>query len=150
MNRDVFSCQRIEVTEENDLLSVVHISRHADAVKAAKFGASGLAHIWLFDTLGIVQKDLIQLKESGIFIVPTLLVYKRGVERKGHPDNMALLKSEVKRLYDAGIPILAGTDPPNYKVNFGTDLIEELALFVECGLPPLEALKSAIEECLSS
>ena len=41
------------------------------------------------------------------------------------------LKSEVKRLFDAGIIILAGTDPPNVQINYGTDLYKELKLLSE-------------------
>jgi imidazolonepropionase-like amidohydrolase len=52
------------------------------------------------------------------------------------------LLSEVKKMYDAGIPILAGTDPPNAGINYGTDIYKELELIRETGIPILEVLKS--------
>jgi len=53
------------------------------------------------------------------------------------------LLAEIKKLYDNNILILAGTDPPNLNINYGTDLYEELKLFSKAGLPNLEVLKTA-------
>lgn len=69
------------------------------------------------------------------------------VKRKHHQDrlrrsfarNMAL----VGTLHKAGVPILAGSDCFNAFVYPGSSLHEELALLVEAGLSPLEALRSA-------
>jgi len=67
--------------------------------------------------------------------------------KAGSPDAKFLsedeLKSEVKRLYDAGIPILAGTDPPNAQINYGDDLHKELKLISEAGIPNEDVLKGA-------
>ncbi len=49
----------------------------------------------------------------------------------------------VGRLNRAGVPILAGTDFPNPYVYPGFSLHEELALLVEAGLTPAEALRAA-------
>lgn len=49
----------------------------------------------------------------------------------------------LKELYDRSSLILAGTDTPNPFVIPGYSLTEELALFVEAGLSPYQALKSA-------
>jgi len=70
-----------------------------------------------------------------------------GIIKQNTPDAMFLseeeLKFEVKRLYDAGLIILAGTDPPNAQINYGTDLYKELKLISEAGLPNIDVLKSA-------
>jgi len=132
----------IQASKKNNKLSVAHIGSYNDALKVAKLGISGLAHIWLYDSIQIPEEGLQALKANDIFVIPTLYVYQRGVDLEGNPTNMNLLKSEVFRLYQAKIPILAGTDAPNYKINFGSDLFEELKLLVDAGIPELEVLKS--------
>ncbi|MEM6379465.1 MAG: amidohydrolase family protein, partial [Bacteroidota bacterium] len=49
----------------------------------------------------------------------------------------------VGRVHKAGIPIMAGTDTPIAYLTPGRSLHEELAVLVEAGLTPLEALKTA-------
>jgi hypothetical protein len=49
----------------------------------------------------------------------------------------------VRRLASAGVPLLAGTDLTNFYTLPGFDLHLELALLVEAGLTPLQALQAA-------
>jgi len=49
---------------------------------------------------------------------------------------------EVLALYKAGVPLLAGTDM-GFPYVFPGDVTREMELFVEAGLPPLEALRTA-------
>ncbi|MEM0939134.1 MAG: amidohydrolase family protein [Bacteroidota bacterium] len=49
----------------------------------------------------------------------------------------------VQLLHRAAIPILAGTDPPNFGINYGSSIHRELQLLVRSGLSPTEALKTA-------
>lgn len=49
----------------------------------------------------------------------------------------------TKRLHQAGVRILAGTDTPAPSIFPGSSLHVELALLVEAGLTPLEALQTA-------
>jgi putative CocE/NonD family hydrolase len=49
----------------------------------------------------------------------------------------------VRTLHRAGVPLLAGTDCPNPYCFPGFSLHDELALFVEAGLTPAEALQCA-------
>ncbi len=53
-------------------------------------------------------------------------------------DSYAAMLKMTKRLYDAGVPILAGTDG-----TAGIMLHRELELEVEAGIPPLKALQIA-------
>lgn len=53
------------------------------------------------------------------------------------------LLSMVKRLHDGNVPLLAGTDAPIGFLTPGLSLHEELAMLVEAGLTPLEALRAA-------
>lgn len=59
------------------------------------------------------------------------------------PDDMPRIAEMVKAMRDAGVPFLAGTDAPNFWAQPGVSLHEELALFVELGFTPLEALQAA-------
>jgi imidazolonepropionase-like amidohydrolase len=67
-----------------------------------------------------------------------------AIERRHH--RYELLETLLPMLQAAGVPILAGTDAGylnsyNYP---GLGLHEELALLVDCGLTPLQALQSAV------
>jgi imidazolonepropionase-like amidohydrolase len=46
-------------------------------------------------------------------------------------------------LYDNGVPILSGTDIPNFDLVPGARLHHELELLVEAGIPPPEVIKIA-------
>jgi imidazolonepropionase-like amidohydrolase len=50
---------------------------------------------------------------------------------------------QVKAMHDAGVLLLAGTDVPGFGSFPGLSLHNELSLFVEAGLSPYEALKTA-------
>jgi imidazolonepropionase-like amidohydrolase len=49
----------------------------------------------------------------------------------------------VAAFHRAGVPMLAGTDAPMPRIYPGSSLHDEIALLVESGLTPLEALRSA-------
>ena len=51
--------------------------------------------------------------------------------------------ARVKILHDSGARLLAGSDVPNPFVFDGLSLHEEMALFVEAGLSPYEAIRTA-------
>jgi imidazolonepropionase-like amidohydrolase len=74
----------------------------------------------------------------------------RGISERATPDERDRWTAEYLRVLDgvgllhrAGVPILAGTDMPNPVVVPGFSLHDELALLVEAGLTPLEALQAA-------
>jgi len=50
---------------------------------------------------------------------------------------------QVKKMNDAGVDLLAGTDTPGFGTFPGISLHEELALFVQAGLTPFQALRTA-------
>lgn len=52
-------------------------------------------------------------------------------------------RDNVRRLADAGVTLLAGTDAPNPGTVFGASLHRELELLVGCGLSPARALSAA-------
>lgn len=54
-----------------------------------------------------------------------------------------VLLQNVRKLHAAGLPLLAGSDAGNPGTAHGPSLHHELAMLVEAGLSPLEALRSA-------
>ena len=55
-------------------------------------------------------------------------------------------EDNVRRLVEAGITVLAGTDAPNPGTVFGASLHRELELLVRCGISPAQALAAATAE----
>ena len=55
-------------------------------------------------------------------------------------------EDNVRRLADAGVTVLAGTDAPNPGTVFGASLHRELELLVRCGISPAQALAAATTE----
>ncbi len=137
----------IKEAHHQKLISVVHVSKARDGVRVVKDKANGLVHIW--DDRDLTEEEFTALKKEQFFIVPTVLTihkvqkiyFKKSDEEQEKVTNRIL--KEVKRLYDAKIPILAGTDPPNAGINNGTDLYKEMIFFYKAGLSNLDILKSA-------
>ena len=137
----------IKEAQNQGTIAVVHVSNADDAYAVLSAGANALVHIWRDRALSADQfQDLTQNQE--FFVIPTLLttvlVHERLRERgeEGIMTDDELL-AEIKRVYDAGIAVLAGTDPPNLDINYGTDLYKELQLLSRAGIPNLEVLKTA-------
>ena len=137
----------VQQAHNYDKKAVVHISNSQDAYASYTAGADGLVHIWRKGSLTDAQ--LKEMASRSFFITPTLLtnvVMSKARANTSEEDVIALeenLKKEIKRVYDAGIPLLAGTDPPNGNINMGTDLYKELIYFSEAGIPNLYVLKTA-------
>jgi imidazolonepropionase-like amidohydrolase len=81
---------------------------------------------------------------NSIPVDPTLDIYEIMI--KGEPQYQYLWPKVLqlaKILYDKGVPILSGTDIPNFDLVPGASLHHELELLVEAGIPPLEVIKIA-------
>lgn len=135
----------IATAHEHSKLCFAHISRLGDAMKLAGQGIDGFEHIWNDEKINDAQLD--SLKRNGVFIVPTLLVIKKWTESMGYY-KISFLKfdevlKELNKAYAAGIPILAGTDAPNFSLNYGDALFDELKLLSEAGLTNIDVLKAA-------
>jgi imidazolonepropionase-like amidohydrolase len=127
--------------------AVVHVSRNHNALEVVRSGVDGLVHVWRDSVMSDAQMK--SLVKHDFFVVPTMLTRKSAKEmydkanRKVVHISVDELKQEVFRLYENKVPILAGTDPPNLQINYGTDLYKEILLIHEAGVPIVDALKSA-------
>ena len=134
----------ISETHKNNLLAVVHSELLRDADYEFDHGADIIGHGWV-DSL-ISDETLLKWGSREFYITPTLLIHckaKKIHNMKSYALTLEQIIAEIGRLHKAGIPLLAGTDAPAEGLNYTTDLYEELALYIEAGLSPLEALKTA-------
>ncbi|HTK95342.1 MAG TPA: amidohydrolase family protein [Terriglobales bacterium] len=91
------------------------------------------------------------LVKNGTYFVPTMVAYERGfVLWSNKPEAMMKRRpvhwrqiDVVAAMHKAGVKIMAGSDFSDWATVPGVDLHNELALLVEAGFSPLEALQSA-------
>lgn len=150
--------------------AVVHAGGHDEARMAIEAGADGLVHAF---GDRVADEALVALAaERGLFVVPTLVVmesmasrdtafaddrairpwlapgqvqtlqrrFRAGVNHAHVIDNAL---ATTRRLAEAGVRILAGSDAPNPGTAHGASQHRELELLVEAGLTPAQALASA-------
>jgi len=95
------------------------------------------------DTLSRFVSDSLRVYLTQIFDAPPALPPDGDVLGKRL---FAKRRELVRALYDAGVPLLAGTDSPMRNVPPGFGLHEELMEFVRSGLTPAAALRAATFE----
>jgi imidazolonepropionase-like amidohydrolase len=121
---------------------------------AAVFALFKQTSTWQCPTLVVSRKQLAGnptlLDEPNMaYLPPSIQAYYRTLTLTPvrPPDQAnALLSNErtiVAGMQQAGVALLAGTDAPTYGVFPGEGLHEELALLVDAGLSPLQALQTA-------
>jgi imidazolonepropionase-like amidohydrolase len=140
----------VAAAHASDLKVVAHASRSDAVSMAQRAGVDILTHAPLDRPIAATQAA--ELVASGTVIVPTLTMMQGIVENlkaKGIPGPAyEPARASVATLHTAGMPILAGTDAnvtpaaPASPV-FGESLHDELALLVEAGLTPAQALDAA-------
>ncbi len=139
----------IQEAHKNRLITIAHASDLDNAKSTVYQNIDGLAHLWYRNKSLASASDLRFLKDQGVFIIPTLSVIEKLIQRSseiGRESNylsMEEVLEEVKKLVEVGIPILAGTDSPNFNMDYTSQFFEELILLQEAGLPDIEVLKSA-------
>ena len=151
-------------------LAIVHISTEDDARIAIEAGADGIAHLFAdvppraevvalmrrrhafaITTLTVIQSALGTVSGSLLLADPRLaaLLSADAQAQMKKPisfrcaGELANAFAAVRRLRDAGVPILAGTDAPAPGSSNGASLHGELELLVRAGLSPSEALAAA-------
>ena len=150
----------------------VHLPKGVSSAEASDAGVASLEHIETInesalwrkgataktveqaedENLGPAGQELFQrFVKNGTWYVPTLVAYERGfVLWSNDPES---LKSRldvhekqielVRMMHKAGVQIMAGSDFSDWALVPGVDLHNELALLVEAGFSPLEALQAA-------
>jgi imidazolonepropionase-like amidohydrolase len=150
-------------------LAVAHIGTEGQAMGAINAGVDGLAHLFVGPT---VSDEFVQLAaRRGVFVIPTLSVlysvcgHSDGQQILDDVRMMARVRSQfraplswpaggitpscdgakaaVRRLSEARVPIVAGTDAPGAGTTYGASLHWELQHLVDAGMNPTAALASA-------
>ena len=117
-----------------------------EVVRGALIGHAMKAHML---PVNVYYNDLLQLMAAtGTYWTPTLAV-NFGVFPEGTPLRVSML-GELKRAYQAKVPLLAGTDAANPNDDYGQALHSELQNFVRAGIPPLEVLRIATQRSASA
>jgi len=150
----------------------VHLPVGVSSAEASDAGAASLEHIetinesavWrpgatvttvqaaVEENLGQAGQDLFQLlARNGTWYVPTLVAYERGFVLWSEDPEALTPRLDihhkhielVRMMHSAGVQIMAGSDFSDWGMVPGVDLHNELALLVEAGFSPLEALQAA-------
>ncbi|MGE0641375.1 MAG: amidohydrolase family protein [Thermoanaerobaculia bacterium] len=149
-------------------MAVVHIGTFAEARTAIDAGADGIVHLFRDPMQGNEFGAFVA--SHGAFVTATLAVLRTLEGRKttigDDPQiapylspaaraqlaaafpmkvetSAAAVANAVASLRLARVPVLCGTDAPNPGTTFGASMHDELALLVEAGLTPIEALEGA-------
>jgi len=163
----------IRAAHKRNKLAVVHIATLQGARTAIEAGADGLAHMYLdnaFDPefgrfaarhkIFVIPTFAVLEVVSGTSGAPALAEdpylspYLKPADvvslKKTFPFTFQMgrkcyegAEKALQQLSAAGVPILAGTDASNPGTVHGASLHRELALLVQAGLTPVEALKAA-------
>jgi imidazolonepropionase-like amidohydrolase len=150
----------------------VHLPQGVSSAEASDAGVASLEHVetmnesalWrkgataktveqaVDENLGPAGLELFQrFVKNGTWYVPTLVAYERGfVLWSNDPESLkprmnvqAKQIELVAMMHKAGVQIMAGSDFSDWGMVPGIDLHNELALLVEAGFTPLEALQAA-------
>ena len=162
----------IAAAKTRNKLAVIHIGSLTGADEAIAAGASGLVHIFadapadaafvqrvvaarafVTPTLSVTESTTAVASGAALVTDARLAAFVTAPERTslegrfpgrpGSKQNLAHAFGATKLLFDAGVPILAGTDAPNPGTAHGLSLHRELELLVKAGLPPAAALRAA-------
>ncbi|MFK8013852.1 MAG: amidohydrolase family protein [Gammaproteobacteria bacterium] len=169
---DLATCEAlIDAAHDAGLLAVAHVSQAVAAQELLDAGVDGLVHIFADES--VTDAFVQQASAAGLFVIPTLSVIASanatgegarlaadpnvaeflteaqrnslaadfGVNVPGMSLDVAL--DNVRRLHEAGVAILAGSDAPNPGTAQGASIHHEIELLTRAGLSPLEALTAA-------
>lgn len=162
----------IKAAHEQNCLTVVHIADHGSALDAVKAGADGLVHsffnqpvsdelltllktngVFVIPTMtvyegmlrGSINDEILLQNEALEISASAKSTLNRNFPNSGRfPEHFYTnLLINTKRMHEAGIPILAGSDAPNPNTAHGWSLLVELLLFQKAGMPVEDILKTA-------
>jgi imidazolonepropionase-like amidohydrolase len=150
-----------------------------EEVRIQKGGMGAHIHYWLRMSevdRELLSQKLIKIKETGMVICPTLVVFFGHARAKEifsgtfpfletvspqirniwsmfwNPTESEIdlyqkisrhMQAFVYELYKAGVPLLIGTDLTTFGIIPGYSLHEEMKLWQDAGIPPVDVLRSA-------
>jgi len=162
----------VDEARKEHLPVAVHLPKGVSSAEASDAGVSSLEHIETLNESALWRKDataktieealaensgpmgdalFAKFVKNGTWYVPTLVAYERGfVLWSNDPESLApRMNAHLKQvalvgaMHKAGVRIMAGSDFSDWGMVPGVDLHNELALLVEAGFTPMEALQAA-------
>ena len=160
----------IDAAHKRGLLAVTHVFSMKGAEDMLDAGTDGLVHVFA-DRL-VTPEFAKRAADAGMFVIPTatvigaigaegtgkILVKDKAIEPFLTEEQKINLSGSfgqeipgfkleyaienVRRLHEAGVVILAGTDAPNMGTTHGASLHQELGLLADAGMTPVEVLKA--------
>jgi imidazolonepropionase-like amidohydrolase len=134
----------VAAAHRRNLLTIAHATSVATTRLAMDNGVDFSTHAPLD---GVVDEQTVRATRGTI---PTLTMMREVAKARyadSADEHYGYARDSVTALHRAGVPILLGTDahPPMgpFTVNHGEAVHDELALLVEAGLTPIEALTAA-------
>lgn len=163
----------VHAAHKRGKMTVAHAMTLHSALRAVRAGIDGLVH--LFSDEEPTDEEVAEFVASGVFVVPTLSVLQslHGHTCAAHftsddrakpyltdswsdnlleswhvpaPGSFDFGKNVTRRLYEAGVDVLGGTDvctPGVPGIAHGVSMHGELELLVEAGLTPVAALRAS-------
>jgi imidazolonepropionase-like amidohydrolase len=165
LSPDVFDAIMREVRARN-LVAVGHVPLAVDVRHALESGLRSVEHLTGYDravsvggrggTWAWIDVDTARFaplieatRRAGAWNCPTLAIYATLARQHSTGEQAAVSRHRrlfVRQLFEAGAPILAGSDAGIQVVAPGTSLHDELRELVAAGLTPFEALRAATVE----
>jgi imidazolonepropionase-like amidohydrolase len=162
----------MEEARKEHIPVAVHLPKGVSSAEASDAGAASLEHVetmyesatWrkgataktieeaVDEISGPAGEELFRrFVKNGTWYVPTLVAYERGFVLWSNDPEALKPRLEiheknievVRKMHKAGVQMMAGSDFSDWGMVPGVDLHNELALLVEAGFTPLEALQSA-------
>lgn len=139
----------VEEAHKKGKFAFAHVSCAEGARNCIAAGVDSIEH-----GLMLEEDIVLAMKEKNIFLVPTLGVYHKLVERGEQglvPEYMYHKALKVvdrhaqsfRMALEAGVKIAAGTDSGGYWYHMGESLLYELEVMNQEGMKPMDALVSA-------
>ena len=162
----------MDEAHEERIPVAVHLPKNVSSAEASDAGVASLEHVetlyenalWrkgataktveqgVDEILGPTGQELFQrFVKNGTWYVPTLVAYERGFVLWSNDPESLKPRLEIheknieviRMMHKAGVAIMAGSDFSDWAIMPGIDLHNELALLVEAGFTPMEALQAA-------
>ena len=137
----------VKAAHAHGKLAIAHAAKNVPYAMAQEAGVDIVTHVPLDTPLDAAA--VTRMIAEGRIAVPTLTMMEAIVQNLQRPGlTYAPARESVKALYEAGVPILAGTDANTRAgspspVQHGESLHRELELLVEAGLSHLDACRAA-------
>ena len=137
----------VTAAHENGKTVLCHVDEPSELLEASLCGVDCVEHLMAVGAQETVLTDeMVEvLLKNHTKVDPTMICMKAwdNGQLKGAEPVYEKLKTAVKKLYDAGVPLYAGCDSGIPFVPFGESLHDEMSCLCEAGIPAAKVLQMA-------